>query len=78
MTRKTDKLKNNDDVNSAMSHMWLLVCGALVMFMHAGFAMLEGGCCREGFVQSVLQKNLLNCCVSTVGWWMFGWAFACA
>merc|ERR1719399_277128 len=61
---------------SAMSHMWLILCGALVMFMHAGFAMLESGCCREGFVQSVLEKNLLNCCVSTVGWWMFGWGLA--
>ena len=33
--------------------MWLILCGALVMFMHAGFAMLEAGCCRAGFVQSV-------------------------
>ena len=24
----------------------------------------------------VLEKNLLNCCVSTIGWWAFGWAFA--
>ena len=24
----------------------------------------------------VLEKNLLNCCVSTLGWWLFGWAFA--
>merc|ERR1719201_1260636 len=61
---------------TAMSHAWLILCGALVMFMHAGFAMLECGCCRAGFAQSVLEKNLLNCCVSTIGWWLFGWAFA--
>jgi len=61
---------------TAMTHTWLILCGALVMFMHAGFAMLECGCCRAGFAQSVLEKNLLNCCVSTLGWWMFGWAFA--
>ena len=35
--------------------MWLILCGALVMFMHAGFAMLEAGCCRAGFTQSVSQ-----------------------
>merc|ERR1719399_2236075 len=35
------------------------------MFMHAGFAMLECGCCRAGFAQSVLEKNLLNCCVTS-------------
>merc|ERR1719506_159534 len=61
---------------SAMSHMWLIICGAMVMFMHAGFAMLECGCCRAGFSQSVLEKNLLNCCVSTLGWWLLGWGFA--
>jgi len=55
---------------------WLILCGAMVMFMHAGFAMLECGCCRAGFAQSVLEKNLLNCCVSTIGWWLTGWAFA--
>jgi Amt family ammonium transporter len=60
----------------AMSHAWLILCGALVMFMHAGFAMLECGCCRAGFAQSVLEKNLLNCCVSTMGWFLTGWAFA--
>merc|ERR1719271_285236 len=38
--------------------------------------MLESGCCRAAFVQSVLEKNLLNCCVSTLGWWVFGWAVA--
>jgi Amt family ammonium transporter len=69
-----ESLKAEHEV--AMSHMWLILCGALVMFMHAGFAMLESGCCRSGFVQSVLEKNLLNCCVSTIGWWAFGWAFA--
>merc|ERR1719240_1601009 len=68
--------QNSADSVTAMSHSWLILCGALVMFMHAGFSMLESGCCREGFVQSVLEKNLLNCCVSTVGWWFFGWAFA--
>merc|ERR1719258_791302 len=64
------------DHEVAMTHMWLILRGALVMFMHAGFAMLECGCCRAGFSQSVLEKNLLNCCVSTLGWWLFCWGFA--
>ena len=38
--------------------MWMIVCAALVVYMQAGFAMLEAGCCREGFVSSVLEKNL--------------------
>merc|ERR1719424_438382 len=61
---------------AAMSHAWLIICGALVMFMHAGFSMLEAGCCRATFAQSVLAKNLLNCCVSTLGWLVLGFPLA--
>jgi len=60
----------------ALDSCWLLLCGSLVMFMHAGFAMLETGCCRAKNAQNVLMKNLVNVCVGTLGWWIFGWAFA--
>jgi len=30
------------------------------MFMHAGFAMLETGCCRAKNASNVLMKNLVN------------------
>lgn len=45
-----------------MDSMWLCLCGALVMFMHAGFAMLETGCCRAKNASNVLMKNLVNVC----------------
>ncbi|CAE7563912.1 AMT1-2 [Symbiodinium sp. KB8] len=60
----------------AMDSAWLVLCGALVMFMHAGFAMLETGCCRAKNASNVLMKNLVNVSVGTLGWWIFGWAFA--
>jgi len=60
----------------AMDSIWILLCGALVMFMHAGFAMLETGCCRAKNAQNVLMKNMVNVCVGTLGWWISGWAFA--
>ena len=44
--------------------------------MHAGFAMLETGCCRAKNASNVLMKNLVNVCVGTLGWWSLGWAFA--
>ena len=34
------------DLQGAMDHMWLLLCGALVMFMQVGFASLETGAVR--------------------------------
>eukprot|EP00931_Biecheleriopsis_adriatica_P012127 TRINITY_DN11322_c0_g1_i2.p1 TRINITY_DN11322_c0_g1~~TRINITY_DN11322_c0_g1_i2.p1 ORF type:complete len:573 (-),score=134.54 TRINITY_DN11322_c0_g1_i2:169-1887(-) len=75
--KTVEDLKAIDTSQSgAMNSMWLLLCGALVMFMHAGFAMLETGCCRAKNAQNVLMKNLVNVCVGTLGWWLFGWAFA--
>ncbi|CAE8613471.1 unnamed protein product [Polarella glacialis] len=73
------KLQGSESVESlqgAMNHMWLILCGALVMFMQAGFAMVESGCCRAKNVQNILLKNLTDVCVGTLGWWLCGWAFA--
>jgi Amt family ammonium transporter len=76
----TDALKSNEDhvtdLGGAVDHAWLILCGALVMFMHAGFAMLETGSCRAKNVSNVLLKNLVNLCVGTIAWYIFGWAFA--
>eukprot|EP00438_Fugacium_kawagutii_P032327 Skav226344 [mRNA] locus=scaffold2980:133568:135135:- [translate_table: standard] len=59
-----------------MDSMWLCLCGALVMFMHAGFSMLETGSCRTKNASNVLMKNLVNVCVGTIGWWLVGWGLA--
>jgi len=64
------------DLQSATDHTWLILCGALVMFMQAGFAMVESGCCRAKNVQNILMKNLVDVCVGTMCWWAFGWTLA--
>eukprot|EP00438_Fugacium_kawagutii_P030651 Skav221857 [mRNA] locus=scaffold1175:124034:145397:+ [translate_table: standard] len=64
------------ELGGAMDSAWLCLCGALVMFMHAGFAMLETGSCRAKNASNVLMKNLVNVCVGTLGWYATGWAFA--
>ncbi|CAE7797414.1 AMT1-1 [Symbiodinium sp. CCMP2592] len=68
--------ETQESMAGAMDSAWLVLCGALVMFMHAGFAMLETGCCRAKNASNVLMKNLVNVSVGTLGWWIFGWAFA--
>jgi len=64
------------DLAGALDSAWLLLCGSLVMFMHAGFSMLETGCCRAKNASNVLMKNLVNVCVGTIAWYLFGWGLA--
>jgi Amt family ammonium transporter len=64
------------DLYVAMDHMWLIICGALVMFMQAGFAMLCAGCCRAKNVQNILLKNVTDVCMGTVCWFAIGWGLA--
>merc|ERR1719335_1055710 len=59
-----------------LDHLWLLVCGVFVMFMQAGFAMLEAGTCRAKNVQNILMKNLMDVCIGTVAWYIMGWSLA--
>mmetsp|Transcript_1544 Transcript_1544/g.3093 ORF Transcript_1544/g.3093 Transcript_1544/m.3093 type:complete len:525 (+) Transcript_1544:45-1619(+) len=61
------------DLAGALDHLWLIICGALVMLMQAGFAMVESGCCRIKNVQNILLKNLMDVCMGTLCWWAWGW-----
>jgi Amt family ammonium transporter len=53
---------------------WTLVCGFLVMFMQAGFAMVESGLCR---VKNSNHTYMMNFVVYTCGlfaYWLLGFA----
>lgn len=54
----------------------LIVLGALVMFMQAGFAMIEAGSMGVTSVVSVLFKNMGDCLIGALAWFTFGWAWA--
>lgn len=65
-----------ESMHEAMDHMWLIICGALVMFMQVGFAALEAGTCRRKNVQSILMKNVADACFGALAWFVCGYAFA--
>merc|ERR1719171_2835719 len=71
----TGKRSMIPEITTAMGTTWTIICGALVMFMHAGFALLETGVCRAVSCQSILMKNILNVCFGTMIWFIFGYAF---
>jgi Amt family ammonium transporter len=64
------------DLHDAMTSTWLILCAALNFLMQAGFALLEAGCCRQEFVSSVLEKNLLDACIAGIMWYCIGWGIA--
>ncbi|MEO1693377.1 MAG: hypothetical protein AAFR63_17895, partial [Cyanobacteria bacterium J06631_6] len=63
-----------EDVQGALNSTWVLIAAILVIFMNAGFAMLEGGFCRRKNVVNVLAKNLIVFALTTVAFWAIGFA----
>jgi Amt family ammonium transporter len=53
---------------------WVLVAAILVIFMNAGFAMLETGLCRQKNAVNVLAKNLIVFGITTLVYWAFGFS----
>lgn len=51
---------------------FLLLSGALVVFMQTGFALLESGSARFKNHQIVLLKNILDTCIGSIVWFVIG------
>lgn len=56
---------------------WYLIGAALVFFMQAGFAMVEAGFTRAKNAGNIIMKNLMDFCLGTVAFLLFGYAFLC-
>jgi Amt family ammonium transporter len=64
------------EVTRALDTTWVIVAGALVMFMQAGFACVEIGFSRGKNVGAVVAKVLMNFAIASLVWWMAGFALA--
>ena len=56
-----------------LTFIWIAVCCALVLFMQAGFLMVEGGMVRSKNSINVVLKNFTDVGLGTVGFWLFGY-----
>lgn len=54
----------------------LVLCGALVFFMQAGFGILEAGAIARKNVQNILFKNILDASGAAICFWLLGYGFA--
>lgn len=64
------------ETNHSMNTEFLLFSGFLVFLMQAGFAMLCAGHIRVKNNMNILLKNLLDCAVGTMAWFLLGNGFA--
>ncbi|MGF1569843.1 MAG: ammonium transporter [Nodosilinea sp.] len=62
------------DVQNTLDNIWVLIAAFLVIFMNAGFAMVETGFCRQKNAVNVLSKNLIVFALSTLSFWFIGFS----
>lgn len=63
------------DMTLSLNIMWMIVCGFLVFFMQAGFALVETGFTRNKNVAHTMMMNMMVFCIGAVGYWLTGFAF---
>ena len=72
-----DRLQEKHDQRYAdLLSFELVIAGALVFFMQAGFAMLCAGSVRKKNVNNTMLKNLLDACGAGIAFYCTGFAFA--
>ena len=64
------------EVGFIFNTLLFLICGFLVMFMAAGFAMLESGMVTSKSVSVICAKNIGLLSISGIMFWMFGYNLA--
>lgn len=63
------------EVRTAINIMWMLLCGFLVFFMQAGFALVEVGFTRAKNAAHTMTMNMMVFAIGAFGYWLCGFAF---
>jgi len=62
------------ELRVGLDTLWVVITSILIIFMNAGFAMLETGFCRRKNAVNMLSKNLIVFAVSSISFWIIGFA----
>ncbi|MDA2998859.1 MAG: ammonium transporter [Actinomycetota bacterium] len=63
-------------LQATLDNVWILVAALLVLFMQAGFALVEAGLTRAKNVANVMMKNLMDLCFGALSFFAVGFAIA--
>jgi len=58
---------------ASVDYVWVLVCGFLVIFMQAGFAMVTAGFCRAKNATNLMAKNLIDFVIGSLCFFIIGY-----
>ncbi len=61
-------------VKGLLDTIWVTIAAILVIFMNAGFGMLETGFCRQKNAVNILSKNLIVFALATLAFWAVGFS----
>ena len=64
------------DIQVLLDNVWILVAAILVIFMQAGFALVEAGMTRAKNVSNIMMKNLMDFCAGVLAFGSVGFAIA--
>ena len=64
------------DVQTNLDNVFVLVSAVLVIFMQAGFALVEAGLTRAKSVANIMMKNLMDFCAGALAFFAIGYAIA--
>jgi ammonium transporter, Amt family len=64
--------KANMPATAALDTFWVLICGALVFWMNAGFALVESGLCRQKNCVNILAKNFVVFACASLSFYFIG------
>ncbi len=67
-----DAPENIEQLKIVLDSIFLLFASVLVIFMNAGFGMLETGFCRQKNAVNILSKNLIVFAIATIAYWAIG------
>jgi ammonium transporter, Amt family len=67
--------KQLSETQTALNIVWTMVAGFLVMFMQAGFALVETGLTRAKNVAHTMGMNFMVYAIGILGFWLVGFAF---
>jgi ammonium transporter, Amt family len=65
-----------DSVQVVLDNIWIVIAAILVIFMQAGFALVEAGLTRGKNVSNIMMKNLMDFCAGVLAFAAIGFAIA--